>query len=156
MLCAAITFTACADDNIYIYADGIYQTCAVVPKLKDTDVTITVPPGTQVLAVKVTNVQGNTGGWKGYLSAAGEVIGVTDETWKCTSEKLSDDVSWRQASFDDSQWPQVFTSDDINTFTNEKPPKPGCVTGYPDSAKFIWTEPTFSQQITAYCRKRLQ
>lgn len=63
--------------------------------------TFVVPPGTKVIATKTQNKVGNTGGWKGFLSGGGKILGVTNDSWKCTSKEPVDDSSWRQADFDD-------------------------------------------------------
>jgi hypothetical protein len=101
-----------------------------------------------VLAAKDYNNYTGPAGWRGYSS---DLSVVSDSSWKCTNS-VPDENEWKERDFDDSDWAPAFTSDNI--FAPDAI-NATCSAGFPDSAKFLWADSTFSSLTTTYCRLKI-
>ena len=131
-------FTSCGDNEHYVYIDGKLARFNDNKDKYTIPISTIVPLNTKLIAVSITNRDG-AAGWKGSFYDGSL---VTDDSWKCTSNFYS---GWYKVDFDDNDWSALYTNGS---------PIAGC-TGFPASAKWMWSEPNYNSLSTTYCRKTL-
>ena len=124
----------CSDDSHKIYIDGKE---VFTNHLFNVSSKISVSNTLKVIAISVTNVLGY-GAFKAALSD-GSV--VSDSSWKCSPKFFYD---WQLVDFDDSLWSAPTTTGSF-----------GACYGFPSSARWLWTDQSYSSINTIYCRKYL-
>ena len=134
-------FTATADNELWIYADG--QQIGYHFNWPTTT-TVTIPETTKVIAAKINDYDNVVGGFLGSFSDGS----VTDSSWKCT-RNYSDE--WKLSTFDDSAWPAAVATRGQGDRTWGTQPQ------IANNAKWIWagSYETVNPTVTVYCRKRL-
>ena len=132
-------FTSCGDNEHLVYVDGKLANFNDNKDRYTIPISTLVPLDAQLIAVSITN-RDSYAGWKGSFYDGSL---VTDGSWKCTSDFYS---GWQKVDFDDSSWPVPITSGS---------PYYGCTTGFPASAKWLWSERNYNSLNTTYCRKSL-
>ena len=144
ILAGSLIFQSTADDEHWIYANGVEIGHFTFPTsgaaLLAYDNPVTIPDNTSVVAVHIHN-NGGLGGLLGSFSDGR----VTDGSWKCTREFSED---WKSPSFDDSNWPAAATRDQDN-------PEWAKMTKVASSAKWIFAGSFSDDQISVYCRTRI-
>ena len=128
------TLTVCSDDGHKIYIDGKE---VFTNQLSNFSSKIFVTNTLQVIAISVTNIVGH-GAFKAALSNSSV---VSDGSWKCSS-KFSYD--WQLIDFNDRLWSAPTTTGSFDA----------CY-GFPSSARWLWTDKSYSSINTIYCRKTL-
>ena len=108
--CKNRTLTTRADDEIWIYIDGLLK---VYNNVYFQATTVAVPCTATAIAIQVCNKGGGWGRFLGSLSGGD----VTDASWKCA--KIYSD-GWNKSIFDDSAWPAAYAM-----IMNGDPSSPG-------------------------------
>ena len=137
--CKDRNFTSFADDEQWIYADGLQIGHHVI---SSPAITVIVPKVTKVIAVKILDHN-----HYGYLAGSFSDGNVTDSSWKCTEDYYD---KWNFPTFDDSTWPAATASEGIviNSFLSK----------IANNARKIWAGTYFrkiTSPLTVYCRKKL-
>ena len=128
------TLAVCSDDSHKIYIDGkeVFNN-----SLYNLSSKVFIPNILEVIAISVTNIH-KFGAFKAALSD-GSV--VSDGSWKCSPKLFSD---WQLVDFDDSLWSAPTTTGSFDACND-----------FPSSAKWLWTDKSYSSINTIYCRKTM-
>lgn len=145
-----ITFTITADNEFYLYTDGIEVALNESERKKWKKVSrVAISSLASVIAIHAVNYE--TGGYAGILASAENTI-VTDGSWKCTN-KLKE--GWKEKCFNDNSWPLAHVvGDHPSSPWNEKED----ISAISSAAKWIWTvNSTLNgpEHQKIYCRKQL-
>ena len=135
----AVVLKVTCDDIMTLYVDGNPQSAANL-EIYNVQSTIVMPNGYEVIAIKCVNM----GGDKGLLASAenyrGELVLLSDRTWKCSSVF---EPGWNQIDFETSSgnWQSATDLGEKSWSVS------GQISPY---ASWIWTKEGGS---TIYCRK---
>ena len=138
-----MTLHATCDNVMKVYFDGVLQPAN--PSMQDYHKSsqLTIPGGTQVLAIECLD----TGGEEGILAST-EDGGVTDETWSCSRDPVE---GWTGPGFQDPGG--SFTKATLEG-TNGLGPW-GVIEGIEGQANWIRPQAEESPPRQAYCRKNI-
>ena len=141
-----MTLHANCDDEMKVYFDGVLQPSDPAMATFKLSSELTIPGGTQVLAIECLN----TDGVEGFLASTDKGV-VTDATWSCSRNTVE---GWTEPGFQDTS----------GSFT--PPVLQGTNTGFNEIHRFIegidrranWIRPETDESAPshAYCRKNIR
>ena len=134
-----LTLSTCADDTHIVYINGKQVNSNPRENAFDQAIITPIPRETKVIAVSITNYEGGAG----FKAALSDNSVVSDDSWKCSSTFSE---NWQKIDFDDRSWPAALTIGST---------RPTACGGFPSSAKYLWTDESYTSLITIYCRKTL-
>ena len=136
-----MTLHANCDDEMKVYFDGVLQPSDPAMATFKLSSELTIPGGTQVLAIECLN----TDGVEGFLASTDKGV-VTDETWSCSRDLVE---GWTGPGFQDTSGSFI---PPVVQATNGEAPW-GFIEGIEGRAN--WIRPKTSSSRQAYCRKNI-
>ena len=136
-----MTLHATCDDVMKVYFDGVLQSSDPAMANYRHSSKLTIPGGTQVLAIECYD----EGGAEGILASTDKGV-VTDKTWSCSRDLVE---GWTGPGFQDTSGSFI---PPVVQATNGEAPW-GFIEGIEGRAN--WIRPKTSSSRQAYCRKNI-